>query len=262
MEDNAIKYCPNCGKKIPAKARKCKYCGVWVENYSINNKNNNDLENKKDNLININQVRNVESKSVEEKSTINNNENSSTNSTKLCPYCYKEIHIDTKKCPHCGEWLKSKYSNKSELKDKNMKLCPFCCREVPKDAQKCTYCGEWLVEPDIGPNMPFRVFSTICAIIFVIVVCTICSSGSVIDDDALFGLVFGVGIMYFIYFLPTIVADSRRHSKTTLIFMINLFFGETFIGWVIAFIWACCEENKQKKLHHLRHRYKLDIDNK
>ena len=39
-----------------------------------------------------------------------------------------------------------------------------------------------------------------------------------------------------IYFLPTILA--ARHPNSTAIFALNLFLGWTFIGWVMAFIWA------------------------
>jgi len=40
-----------------------------------------------------------------------------------------------------------------------------------------------------------------------------------------------------IYFLPTIVAG--RHHNSSAIFVLNLLLGWTFIGWVIALVWAC-----------------------
>jgi hypothetical protein len=36
------------------------------------------------------------------------------------------------------------------------------------------------------------------------------------------------------YFLPTIVALSRRHPDKGMVFVLNLFFGWTFVGWVIS----------------------------
>ena len=42
-----------------------------------------------------------------------------------------------------------------------------------------------------------------------------------------------------IYFLPFIIAASRKHHNALAIFMLNLFLGWTFLGWVIALIWAC-----------------------
>ena len=43
-----------------------------------------------------------------------------------------------------------------------------------------------------------------------------------------------------LYFLPTII--GRHRSDATKIFIVNLFFGWTFIGWVIALIWACASD--------------------
>jgi hypothetical protein len=39
-----------------------------------------------------------------------------------------------------------------------------------------------------------------------------------------------------IYFLPTIVAG--RHHNSGAIFVLNLLLGWTFVGWVIALVWA------------------------
>jgi hypothetical protein len=40
-----------------------------------------------------------------------------------------------------------------------------------------------------------------------------------------------------VYFLPTIVAG--RHPNSSAIFVLNLLLGWTFVGWVIALVWAC-----------------------
>jgi hypothetical protein len=45
-------------------------------------------------------------------------------------------------------------------------------------------------------------------------------------------------LIVLIYFLPFIVAIARKHLDSTAIFVLNLFLGWTFIGWVIALIWA------------------------
>ena len=39
-----------------------------------------------------------------------------------------------------------------------------------------------------------------------------------------------------VYFLPTIVAG--RHRNGGAIFILNLLLGWTFIGWVVALVWA------------------------
>ena len=47
-------------------------------------------------------------------------------------------------------------------------------------------------------------------------------------------LVIGLGL----YFLPTIIAIFRNHHQCGVIIVINLFFGWTFIGWVISLAWS------------------------
>ncbi|MGA2536476.1 MAG: superinfection immunity protein [Terracidiphilus sp.] len=41
-----------------------------------------------------------------------------------------------------------------------------------------------------------------------------------------------------LYFLPSIVAGSRHVEGRTAITLFNLFLGWTFIGWIVALIWA------------------------
>ncbi|WP_241663547.1 superinfection immunity protein [Pseudomonas sp. Sample_11] len=43
---------------------------------------------------------------------------------------------------------------------------------------------------------------------------------------------------FVVYFLPTFVASNRKHVNGTSIFLVNLFLGWTFLGWVIALVWA------------------------
>jgi hypothetical protein len=45
-------------------------------------------------------------------------------------------------------------------------------------------------------------------------------------------------IAFALYFLPFIIAASRRHPQSAPIFIINFFFGWTFIGWVVALAWS------------------------
>ena len=41
-----------------------------------------------------------------------------------------------------------------------------------------------------------------------------------------------------LYFLPCIVAYNSDHKNSTSIFVLNLLLGWTFIGWVVALVWA------------------------
>ena len=52
-------------------------------------------------------------------------------------------------------------------------------------------------------------------------------------------------ILFPLYFLPIIIANSRKSSNTTAIILLNLFLGWTIIGWIAALIWACSSGSKQ-----------------
>lgn len=58
-------------------------------------------------------------------------------------------------------------------------------------------------------------------------------------------LAFVVILCSFIYFVPTIIAYCRGHRNTLAIFLFNLFFGWSLLGWIIALIWAVYKECKQ-----------------
>ncbi len=49
-----------------------------------------------------------------------------------------------------------------------------------------------------------------------------------------------------IYFIPTIVASSNKKRNVVGIFVLNLFFGWTLIGWVGSLVWACCKDTDIK----------------
>jgi len=40
------------------------------------------------------------------------------------------------------------------------------------------------------------------------------------------------------YFLPLWLAISRKHEHVEAIFALNLLAGWTFVGWVVALVWA------------------------
>ncbi len=53
----------------------------------------------------------------------------------------------------------------------------------------------------------------------------------------------GVWCVYFVYFLPALVAKSRNHPNAEAIRILNLCLGWTFLGWVIALVWAHTQSN-------------------
>ena len=59
----------------------------------------------------------------------------------------------------------------------------------------------------------------------------------------------GILLLIFIgvvYFLPTIGAIGARKRNTAAIFLLNLSLGWTFIGWMIALVWAACKDAEVK----------------
>jgi threonine/homoserine/homoserine lactone efflux protein len=48
------------------------------------------------------------------------------------------------------------------------------------------------------------------------------------------------------YFLPAIVANSRRHRQQLAIFALTLFAGWTAIGWIVAIVWACTDNVRER----------------
>lgn len=47
---------------------------------------------------------------------------------------------------------------------------------------------------------------------------------------------FGFGFV--MYFLPSLIALVRSKRDTTAICLLNFFLGWTFVGWVVALVWA------------------------
>lgn len=50
--------------------------------------------------------------------------------------------------------------------------------------------------------------------------------------------IIGLLALAVLHFAPTFIAVSRRHPRRIAIFVINLLFGWTIIGWIVALAWA------------------------
>ncbi len=49
----------------------------------------------------------------------------------------------------------------------------------------------------------------------------------------------------YIYFLPYLIANKKKHPQTRAIYILNIFAGWTILAWFIALIWSCTEaQNK------------------
>ena len=47
-----------------------------------------------------------------------------------------------------------------------------------------------------------------------------------------------------IYFIPTVIALKRNHINKVPIILVNILLGWSFIGWIVALIWACSNSDK------------------
>ncbi len=52
------------------------------------------------------------------------------------------------------------------------------------------------------------------------------------------GGIVGVALLIGGYFLPSIIAKSRKHHQYDPILLINIFLGWTLLGWFVALVWS------------------------
>lgn len=55
-------------------------------------------------------------------------------------------------------------------------------------------------------------------------------------------------VLLFIYFIPAIVACNSKHRNMEGVVILNLFLGWTFIGWVVALIWAVSNQGEKNEM--------------
>lgn len=56
--------------------------------------------------------------------------------------------------------------------------------------------------------------------------------------DSHIALLFLIVAALNLYFVPSIFAFKGEHQNAVAIFALNLLLGWTFVGWVVAFVWA------------------------
>jgi hypothetical protein len=56
-----------------------------------------------------------------------------------------------------------------------------------------------------------------------------------------------MAIMIAIYFLPVIIAAVRNMRHAVAISVLTVVAGWTFVGWVVALVWACMDKPEPKK---------------
>ena len=139
-----------------------------------------------------------------------------------------------------------------------MTQCPGCGAQMPVLMSYCTKCGEPIAAQTMSSSSPlpndvnrqslnespstslfkgiYPPYVIIGVFVFLLVV-------AMINDES--GLLTrGVGsILLFIgavllYFLPSLIADRRKHHNKWPIFLVNLLLGWSALGWVAALVWS------------------------
>ncbi|MEO1721340.1 MAG: superinfection immunity protein [Pseudomonadota bacterium] len=54
------------------------------------------------------------------------------------------------------------------------------------------------------------------------------------------------GLIIFLYILPAIIAQQRMVARRSGIWVLTIFLGWTFIGWVAALVWASCGDTEER----------------
>ncbi len=64
-----------------------------------------------------------------------------------------------------------------------------------------------------------------------------------------------------LYFIPTLVAVNRKHNSTGAIFLVNLLLGWSFLGWVLALVWAASHfDDPRRKVHFVKDQYMTEAE--
>ena len=58
------------------------------------------------------------------------------------------------------------------------------------------------------------------------------------DGSAAIGILIFFGLALLCYILPGLIASARHHHNVGAIWALTIFLGWSFLGWVIAFVWA------------------------
>ena len=83
---------------------------------------------------------------------------------------------------------------------------------------------------------------------------SVCIIGFINEWDYTFGAIIGLVLINtvfsvvctYLYFLPYLLANKKKHRQTRAIYILNIFAGWTFIAWLIALIWGCTESSEKK----------------
>lgn len=134
-----------------------------------------------------------------------------------------------------------------------MKKCGNCKTKNIDVAIYCTKCSRLLPENDSKDKWrtAFYILAGILLFLFIAPIfaedypaafVNIISTGVTI-----IGFLFFACLCIMLYFLPTIIAFQRNHHNQLPILLVNLLFGASVIGWIVALIWSTTAINPYLK---------------
>jgi hypothetical protein len=121
--------------------------------------------------------------------------------------------------------------------------CPNCFHQLPIPAPAAPEYFQPVVQnQSSNPYKPYYIL--VIGVVIVLAVTGLATAKPHTGDhlNAILGSVIALSVLgvigLFLYFLPTIIAIWNRHPKTVAIFVLNVLAGWTFVGWVVAMVWA------------------------
>jgi len=71
-------------------------------------------------------------------------------------------------------------------------------------------------------------------------------------NGALVGLLLVLAIALLLYFLPAIIGSKRQVNNSGWLFVVNLLFGWSGLGWIVCLLWAVCGQTQAQDAYWRR----------
>ncbi len=154
-----------------------------------------------------------------------------------------KLEIAKCRCQHCNKGIEFPKESAGQIVE-----CPHCKLEtllfIPQKSPR----DEFAVLKTKSP-VPLRVVVIVIAILALCFLVGIASrEGSAGNEmsSAIVGAILGLlalVVAAVIYFIPALIAHQNKKKNASAIFMLNLLAGWTFIGWVVAIVWAVTKDD-------------------
>ena len=160
---------------------------------------------------------------------------------KICRHCGNEIKSDAKKCKYCKREV--------NIPDTPELYCTKCKAPVNTEDNFCQRCGAIFNIPDFEPpakhnvhEIPYNIGILLKALAVSFAITVFATSGKDVTSGGMavyFITAFIISeIFLYIYFLPTILAIEKNKDNALFLYVCNLLFGITIIGWFAALVIA------------------------